>query len=196
VLQLAAALALLKARRMTGLSRHSFALVLMLGIVCCAKDHGDSPRDSGPSRSPDAGEERDASDLGEVSTDRWEEVPTDCGYSFEAPRDLVKYLVQGIDSCVVKFDSAACTYTGDYGNASNSLEGNGAEPGEYESIEIFGVPAMLVTYTDQVDGRWRTSVHLPRGEYTKPTLTMDATCVSKEALSIAQAVFRTIRLTH
>jgi len=193
-MQLAAAADLLKARRMTVFRSNLFALVLMLGTVCCAEDHDDPPRDSGPSRSADAGEDRDASDLGEVSTDDWMDVSTDCGYTFEAPRDLVEIPVQGIDSCVVKFDSAACTYVGDYGNASNSLEGDGAEPGEYEAIEIFGVPTMLVTYTSKVDGRWRTSVHLPRGEYTKPTLTMEASCVSKQTLPIAQALFRTIRL--
>jgi hypothetical protein len=193
-MQLAAASDLLKARRMTALCQTSFALVLMFGIACCAKDHGDAPRDSGPSRSPDAGEDRGASDLGEVSTDDWMDVPTDCGYSFEAPPSLVMYPVQGTDSCVVKYDSALCTYLGDYGAYSNRLEGDGAEPGEYEPIEIFGVPAVLVTYESQTDGRWRTAVHLPKGEFTKPTLTMEASCVSKEALSIAQTVFRTIRL--
>jgi hypothetical protein len=193
-MQLAAASDLLKARRMTALCRTSFALVLMFGIACCAKDHGDSPRDSGPSRSLDAGDDRGASDVGEVSTEDWMDVPTDCGYSFEAPRNVVMYPVQGTDSCVVKYDSALCTYLGDYGSYSNGLEGDGAELGEYESIEIFGVPAVLVTYASQTDGRWRTAVHLPKGEFTKPTLTMEASCVSKEGLAVAQTVFRTIRL--
>jgi hypothetical protein len=175
---------------------------MSLAVGGCAKDHDEPLRDAGFSSDASEPDETDHEDVHVdggtsspvVNTDDWAEVTTDCGYSFTAPENLVKVPVRGTDSCVSQYISPECDYLGDYGGFSNTLDGAGAEPGERETIEIDGVKALIWTAATPEGDRWRTAVHLPVGEYVKPTLTLDASCTPKEATSFAHALFRTIKL--
>lgn len=87
----------------------------------------------------------DASGAVTVGAD-WVRVHASCGYSFDAPPHVHEAPVQGIDSCVNRWNVGTCVYHGDYGAFSSDLSEYRELPEYRESQRsIDGRSAKLVT---------------------------------------------------
>ncbi|HET8935285.1 MAG TPA: hypothetical protein VFN67_17675 [Polyangiales bacterium] len=125
----------------------------------------------------------------------WKEVTTKCGYKFHAPADIMETQVQGTDSCVTQYDAGGCTFGGDYGFYSGSLESLAGTPGYVPTQTVIdAIEASIVTF-GPVDGElsFQAGVHFPRlptGVAIK--LTLMARCKTEQARDMAVRVFRTL----
>ena len=126
----------------------------------------------------------------------WIEVTTKCGYKFHAPADIAETQVQGTDSCVTQYAAGGCTFAGDYGFYSGSLDSLEGTPGYVPSHTVIDAIEASIVTVGPVDGAqpFQAGVHFPRlpaGVATK--LTLMASCKTEQARDMAVRVFRTLR---
>mgnify|MGYP003407332132 CR=1 FL=1 len=129
----------------------------------------------------------------------WVEVTATCGYTFHPPAVVAETKVQGTDSCVTQYEAAGCTFAGDYGAFSGSLEGFEGTPGYASSHPVIDAMEASIVTLGPVDGptRYQAGVcflRLPAG--TDIELTLLASCKSEEARDMAVRVIRTLTLSR
>lgn len=129
----------------------------------------------------------------------WLKVTPTCGYTFYAPADVAETKVQGTDSCVTQYEAVGCTFAGDYGAYSGSLESFEGTPGYVPSHTVIDAMEAFIVTLGPVDGPtpYQAGVHFPRlpaGIGIK--LTLLASCKSEEARDTAVRVFRTLEFAR
>ena len=130
-----------------------------------------------------------------VFTD-WIRVEATCGYAFRAPPDTMAQMAAGIDSCVERWATGGCVYSGDYGGFSSNLREYREAEGytEYEETPevIDGQEARLVTVSSEE--LLLAGVHFPQvaAELEGIGLTLEARCQDSAGQLDALGVFRTI----
>lgn len=125
----------------------------------------------------------------------WIEVDASCGYRFQAPPDVREETVQGEDSCVDRYVTAACQYTGGYGMYATSYAEFTGHPGFMALTQpIDGLTATLMTGRFEMpeDGRAYFAVADFERDGAELYLTMFATCTTREGQREATAVLNSI----
>lgn len=129
----------------------------------------------------------------------WVEVATKCSYTFHAPADVAETKAQGTDSCVTHYEAGGCTFEGDYGPFSGSLEGFAGTPGYVPANTVIDAMEASLATVGPVDGPapYVAAVHFPRlpaGIGIK--LMLVASCKSEQARDMAVRVFRTLHFAR
>lgn len=125
----------------------------------------------------------------------WVSIDARCGYAFRAPPDVREEPAQGLDSCVDRYVTEACVYSGGYG-AFGTDWGFESYP-EYGQTQqqVDGLSATV--FTARVDGDeegrgpyWAAIDFVPNPEGLY--LSMFATCSTAAGRDEALLVFQTI----
>ncbi len=126
----------------------------------------------------------------------WIRVEAECGYAFRAPPDTMPQDAAGTDSCVERWTTGDCLYSGYYGAFSSDLseyrQAEGVAEYEESAELIAGQEARLVT-ARAADFRL-AGVHFPQVAAAPEGvgLTVEARCQSRAGQLDARSVFRTI----
>jgi hypothetical protein len=139
--------------------------------------------------------EGDANDAVVVGAD-WVRVESSCGYSFDAPPDVTKRAVQGIDSCVDAWTAGSCEYHGDYGWYSNDLSGYSDLPEFHLTEKPVGGRAARVM-TARSEDAFIAAVYIPgldAGD-EQIALTLWGQCEDKPGQTEALAAFGTVTIS-
>ncbi len=87
--------------------------------------------------------------------------------------------MQGIDSCVAQYDSAACSLFGDSGWYSDTLDwASGEDEYQEQSVSVDSQSATLVTFRTSQQQPYVAAIHVPDvdGDASGSKLTLSAQC--------------------
>jgi hypothetical protein len=155
-------------------------------------------------------------EIAAATGDPWQRI--DAGpFSFQAPADMTRTSLRGIDSYVAGYENERCRLSFDYGVYSDPLRSYGDKPEfEEQMTEIDGRPARIITYvepapfygfpfemfsrTGPVDVPYRAAVNFadlgpgigPPGPARRTGLTMAVGCVTRADRDAAMAILSSI----
>jgi hypothetical protein len=124
----------------------------------------------------------------------WVTVDSTCGFTFQAPADLVRKNVQAIDSCVGQHESKTTTMSYDYGGYSSPLTEFASAPNYSESVvAIDGASGKLIA-CDEGNDRFIGVYVADDGRGAK--LQASVRCSTEACEDTARTILSTITWKH